>query len=151
MVLRLSCSAVLCVALLGLLSCAASAQSSEERPSEQQRQSQTTLSAKGTAEKIDEFAEAARILDEPASHPECVWLGRRAVNLLWGEDPYTAFLDMYDRFGCPREHMKMAFQCVIRQGRVRPKAPESVGEQVHACWINPNVRFQAGTAPGPRR
>ena len=41
--------------------------------------------------KIDEFAEAARLLPGPAGQPECVWLGRRVVNLLWRDDLDTAF------------------------------------------------------------
>ena len=32
--------------------------------------------------KIDEFAEAAKLLGGPAANPECVWLGRRVVSLL---------------------------------------------------------------------
>ncbi|MGC2077688.1 MAG: beta-1-3, beta-1-6-glucan biosynthesis protein, partial [Xanthobacteraceae bacterium] len=52
---------------------------------------------------IVEFAEARRLLKGAAGNPECVWLGRRVVGLLWRDDLDTAFrhLDMYDRFGCP--------------------------------------------------
>src|SRR4029078_10887394 len=31
----------------------------------------------------DEFAEASRLVSGPAGNPECVWLGRRVVGLLW--------------------------------------------------------------------
>src|SRR6266849_2753413 len=60
--------------------------------------------------KIDEFAEASRVLGGPASNPECVWLGRRVVNLMWRDDLDTAFrhLDLYDRFGCPAGHIQAA-------------------------------------------
>lgn len=34
------------------------------------------------ARKVDEFAEAQRVLSGPAANPECIWLGRRVVNLL---------------------------------------------------------------------
>ena len=44
-----------------------------------------------------------RLVNGPAGNPECVWLGRRVVGLLWRDDMDTAFrhLDLYDRFGCP--------------------------------------------------
>ena len=53
--------------------------------------------------KIDEITEASRVLTGAAGNPECVWLGRRVVSLLWRDDLDTAFrhLDLYDRFGCP--------------------------------------------------
>ena len=53
--------------------------------------------------KVDEIAEAAKLLDGPAGQPECVWLGRRAVRLLYRDDLDTAFrhMELYDRFGCP--------------------------------------------------
>src|ERR1700681_710796 len=58
-------------------------------------------------QKIDEFAEAQHAINGPAGNPECVWLGRRVVNLLWRDDLDTAFrhLDLYDRFGCPSGHI----------------------------------------------
>src|SRR6185436_10837764 len=61
----------------------------------------------GPKKVIDEFAEAAKVLGGPAANPECVWLGRRAVSLLWRDDLDTAFrhLDLYDRFGCPGGHV----------------------------------------------
>jgi hypothetical protein len=91
--------------------------------------------------KIDEFAEAIRVLGGPAANPECVWLGRRVVNLMWRDDLDTAFrhLDLYDRFGCPGGHIQAAFRCLVRQGQIDPKALESLGARVHACWINPTM------------
>src|SRR5712691_3846481 len=91
--------------------------------------------------KIDEFAEAIRVLGGPASNPECVWLGRRVVNLMWRDDLDTAFrhLDLYDRFGCPGGHIQAAFRCLVRQGQIDPKALESLSARVHACWINPTM------------
>src|SRR6185503_951643 len=60
--------------------------------------------------KLDELAEAAKVLGGPASNPECVWLGRRVVRLMWQDDLDTAFrhLDLYDRFGCPAGHIQAA-------------------------------------------
>jgi hypothetical protein len=90
--------------------------------------------------KIDEFAEAARVLGGPAAHPECVWLGRRAVGLLLRDDLDTAFrhLDLYDRFGCPAGHIQAAFRCLVRQGDPDLKATEALRGKVHSCWINPS-------------
>jgi hypothetical protein len=39
----------------------------------------------------EQLAEAERLLKGPAGNPECVWLGRRAVSLLWRDDLDTAF------------------------------------------------------------
>ena len=105
--------------------------------------------AKDGQKKIDEFAEAARVLQGPAGNPECVWLGRRVVNLLWRDDLDTAFrhLDLYDRFGCPGGHIQATFRCVVRQGAIDPKSPESLSARVHACWINPALAPQAQAAP----
>jgi hypothetical protein len=98
--------------------------------------------------RLDDFAEAARALSGPAGHPECVWLGRRVVNLLWRDDLDTAFrhLDLYDRFGCPSGHIQATFRCVVRQGNIDPKAPESLGARVQACWINPALQPPPTTA-----
>jgi len=95
--------------------------------------------------KIDEFAEAARVLGGPAANPECVWLGRNVVSLLWRDDLDTAFrhLDLYDRFGCPSGHIQATFRCLVRQGKLDPKAPETLAGRVHACWINPSVEVSA--------
>ena len=74
-------------------------------------------------QKVDEFAEAQRAVTGPAGNPECVWLGRRVVNLLWRDDLDTAFrhLDLYDRFGCPSAHIQASF------------APGTENRRVFAC------------------
>ncbi len=74
--------------------------------------------------KLDEFAEAAKLLGGPAAHPECVWLGRRVVGLMWRDDLDTAFrhLDLYDRFGCPAGHIQATFRCLVRQGTIDPSS-----------------------------
>jgi hypothetical protein len=114
------------------------AQGSE--PPRKQGQPQAADPAKDQRQ-IDEFAEAARHLAGPAGNPECVWLGRRVVNLLWRDDLDTAFrhLDLYDRFGCPGGHVQATFRCVVRQGNIDPKAPETLRARVHSCWINPSA------------
>jgi hypothetical protein len=130
----------------------AAAQSGDAKPGDQQRQQAgpPTDPAKDQAKKIDEFAEAAKVLGGPAANPECVWLGRRVVNLLWRDDLDTAFrhLDLYDRFGCPGGHVQATFRCVVRQGSIDPKVPESLSARVHSCWINPSLQPQtAAQAP----
>jgi hypothetical protein len=69
-----------------------------------------------------------------------MWLGRRVVSLLWRDDLDTAFrhLDLYDRFGCPAGHIQTAFRCVVRQGHIDPKAPDSLSGRINTCWNNPD-------------
>jgi hypothetical protein len=100
--------------------------------------------------KVDEFAEAEKLLGGPAANPECLWLGRRVVSLLWRDDLDTAFrhLDLYDRFGCPAGHIQATFRCVVRQGNIDPKATDTLNSRVHSCWINPSPEPQ-GTAAVP--
>lgn len=100
----------------------------------------------------DELAEAARILKGPEGNPECVWLGRRVVALLWRDDLDTALrhLQLYDRFGCPDSHVQAAFRCVLSQGPVDPKVPDSLNSRVHACWITPPPAPAPATGPLPR-
>jgi hypothetical protein len=99
--------------------------------------------------RTDEFAEAAQAINGPAGNPECVWLGRRVVRLMWRDDLDTAFrhLDLYDRFGCPGGHIQAAFRCLTRfGGQIDPKVAETLDSRVHACWINPAAQPQAATA-----
>src|ERR1700722_4465381 len=110
--------------------------------------------AKDNQRKTDEFAEAAQAINGPAGNPECVWLGRRVVRLMWRDDLDTAFrhLDLYDRFGCPGGHVQAAFRCLTRFGaQIDDKVPKSLDDRVHACWINPNAQPQAAAnvAPAP--
>jgi hypothetical protein len=91
----------------------------------------------------------------PAGNPECVWLGRRVVSLLWRDDLDTAFrhLDLYDRFGCPSAHIQQTFRCLIQHSSgIDPKAADSLNGRVHACWINPGspaIPTPAAAAPAP--
>jgi hypothetical protein len=135
--------AAFCVAALSLTATAAVAQTGAPKPPEQQKQTSDTV--KDGQKSIDEIAEAARVLQGPAGNPECVWLGRRVVSLLWRDDLDTAFrhLDLYDRFGCPSSHIQATFRCLVRQGHIDPKAPDTLNGRVHACWVSP------GLAPPP--
>src|SRR4030081_2167079 len=104
--------------------------------------------AKDNQRKTDEFVEASQAINGPAGNPECVWLGRRVVVLMWRDDLDTAFrhLDLYDRFGCPGGHVQATFRCLVRFGAIDPKTPESLSGRVHACWINPAAQPQAAAA-----
>jgi hypothetical protein len=139
------CSAF-CALALSLTASAALAQGSgngvpsEKPPAEKP--------VKDGQKKIDEIAEASRVLTGPAGNPECVWLGRRVVSLLWRDDLDTAFrhLDLYDRFGCPSGHIQATFRCLVRQGDIDPKAQETLNGRVHSCWLNPGLPPEPATA-----
>jgi septal ring-binding cell division protein DamX len=108
--------------------------------------------AKETQRKTDEFVEAQQAINGPAGNPECVWLGRRVVVLMWRDDLDTAFrhLDLYDRFGCPGGHVQATFRCLVRFfSAIDPKVPDSLSGRVHACWINPAAQPQAAAATAP--
>src|SRR6185437_3018106 len=97
-------------------------------------------------------AEAAQVINGPAGNPECVWLGRRVVRLMWLDDLDTAFrhLDLYDRFGCPAGHIQAAFRCLTRfGGQIDSKVADSLNSRVHGCWINPAAQPQAAAAATP--
>jgi len=124
----------------------ASAQTPDAKPVDQQPGPAADTAKE--SQKVDEFAEAQRVLNGPAGNPECVWLGRRVVSLLWRDDLDTAFrhLDLYDRFGCPSGHIQVTFRClVLHANTIDPKAADSLNGRVHACWINPALQ----PAPAP--
>src|ERR1700694_1044493 len=105
--------------------------------------------AKESQRKTDEFVEASQAINGPAGNPECVWLGRRVVVLMWRDDLDTAFrhLDLYDRFGCPGGHVQATFRCLVRFfSAIDPKGPDSLRGRVHACWINRAAQPQPAAA-----
>lgn len=112
-------------------------QGGEQKPAELTPEQKAAREAQRRS--IEEFNEAAK-LEGTAGLPECVWTGRRIAALLWRDDIDTArrHLDMYERFGCPTEHLKLAFRCLVRQGNIDPKAQEQLGGRVHQCWVNPD-------------
>ncbi len=130
----------LCTALWLFSSPLALAQANNAKPAEQHPAAGGE--AAKDAQKVDEFAQAQHALNGPAGNPECVWLGRRVVSLLWRDDLDTAFrhLDLYDRFGCPSGHIQATFRCLILHGNnIDPKAADSLNARVQACWINPSA------------
>ena len=124
-------------------------------PAQEQGKPPAANSADATKDnqrKTDEFVEAQTAINGPAGNPECVWLGRRVVSLMWRDDLDTAFrhLDLYDRFGCPGGHVQAAFRCLTRfGGQIDPKIAETLSSRIHACWINPGAQPQAAAAPSP--
>jgi hypothetical protein len=144
--MRVVVAAVASTAMLFFTSNSTFAQSADAKPGPQRVQ------AEGDGQKkIDEFAEAAKVLGGPAANPECVWLGRRAVSLLWRDDLDTAFrhLDLYDRFGCPSGHIQATFRCLVRQGSIDPKQPDALSARIHGCWINPSMEAGTPSAAAP--
>lgn len=148
---RLAFAALLATTCLSLPN-AALAQSGETKGTEKQQPQAAADAAKEAQRQADEFAEASRVVSGPAGNPECVWLGRRVVGLLWRDDMDTAFrhLDLYDRFGCPGPHIQAAFRCVVRQGSsIDPKSPQSLNARVHVCWLNPAAQPATAAAAPP--
>jgi hypothetical protein len=126
------------------------AQSGDAKSTDKPPAAQPTDPAKEAQRQVDEFAEASRLVTGPAGNPECVWLGRRVVGLMWRDDMDTAFrhLDLYDRFGCPGPHIQAAFRCVVRQGaNIDPKSPPTLNARVHSCWLNPTASQAAAASP----
>jgi hypothetical protein len=122
------------------------AQNADSKPAEAGKAGEAAKD--GAAGRIDEIADASRAMTGPAARAECVWLGQRAVGLMWRDDLDTAFrhLDLYDRFGCPGEHVQMSFRCVVRQGNIDLKATETFNARVHSCWLNPAMEPRAASA-----
>ena len=134
-----SLPAACCAAVLVFAPLSAWGQTGDSKAGDKPAPNVAADAAKEAQRRKDEFAEATRLIAGPAGNPECVWLGRRVVSLLWRDDMDTAFrhLDLYDRFGCPGPHIQSTFRCVVRQGGIDPKATESLSARVHGCWLNP--------------
>jgi hypothetical protein len=156
---RFSAIAALAVlaATLAFVPGPAFSQNTDQKPAEQKPAAGEKRES--VPKRIDEIAEIGRLMTGPASNPECVWLGRRVISLLWRDDLDTAFrhLDLYDRFGCPGGQIQATFRCLVRQGDIDPKAPDALNGRIHACWINPSVppapaaAAAAETAPAPAK
>ena len=146
-------SALACAGLLAVcpLSALAQGSASEQKPAEQPKGQQTGEAAKPdpTQKLKDELAEAARTLAGPAANPECVWLGRRVVRLLSQDDLDTAFrhIDIYDRFGCPGNHIQATFRCLLNRGIPDAKATDTLDARVQSCWVNPTGAPPAAASP----
>jgi hypothetical protein len=146
-----SCAAVLLLAIpAASLTSPALAQSTPGKP--ENKGAPGSQPPAKEAQKVDEYAQAQRLISGPAGNPECVWLGRRVVSLLWRDDLDTAFrhLDLYDRFRCPSSHIQASFRCLIlHAGSIDPKTPDSLNARVLSCWINPSLEVAPTPAPTP--
>jgi hypothetical protein len=122
-------------------------QAQGEPKSEEQKAADQAKAARTKA--VAEYKEAAAKLGRAAGTPECVWTGRRVASLLWRDDIDTArrYIDLYDRFGCSSEHLKLVFRCVILQGPIDPKAAD-LSSRVHSCWIAPDEPTTASATTG---
>jgi hypothetical protein len=148
-----SCAAFVAAAIVLSAAPGAVAQTPEQKPQDQGQAAKPAAAppaeaGKDDKKKVDIFAEAARVLGGPPANAECVWFGRRVVGLLWRDDLDTAFrhLGVYDRFGCPANHIQAAFRCVVRQGNIDPKSAESLNARVDACWLNPSIEASTAAA-----
>ena len=122
-----------------------------DKAKQQQQQADPKADPKKDPPRRDDLADVSKQITGPAGNPECVWLGRRVVHLLWRDDLDTAFrhLDLYDRFGCPGGHIQATFRCVVKQGPIDPKATDSLQARVHSCWINPAAPPPPAAAAAP--
>jgi hypothetical protein len=111
----------------------------QEGKAESDQQAAERAAQQAIDKAIKEYKEAAAKLSSSAGAPECVWTGRRIASLLWRDDIDTArrYIDLYDRFNCSSEHLKLVFRCVIDQGPIDPKAADRLASRVHDCWIAP--------------
>ena len=154
-VLRHLAPAILALPLAILIGASgALAQSGNPAPADQQGKnapdSKSAEAVKDNERKAAEFVEAQQAINGPGGNPECVWLGRRVVRLMWLDDLDTAFrhLDLYDRFGCPGGHVQASFRCLTRFGaQIDDRVPRSLNDRIHACWINPGAQPQTAAAP----
>src|ERR1700744_2013189 len=141
------------VAFLLIASGGALAQSGDNHANDQGKQGAAAPDpTKENERKTAEFYESAQAINGPAGNPECAWLGRRVVRLMWVDDLDTAFrhLDLYDRFGCPGGHIQAAFRCLTRfGGTIDDKVPRSLDLRIQACWINPSAQPQTAAAAPP--
>jgi hypothetical protein len=114
-----------------------------DQKSDEQAKAEQQEAAKARAE----YDEAAAKLSSSAGAPECVWTGRRIASLLWRDDIDTArrYIDLYDRFNCSSEHLKLVFRCVIKQGPLDPKAADRLASRVHNCWVVPEEATTASS------
>jgi len=147
-------SALLLAASLGVAHLSAASAQTNEKPQDQNKAppAATAQDNRDAQKRTDEFAEAAKAINGPAGNPECVWLGRRVVNLMWRDDLDTAFrhLDLYDRFGCPGGHVQATFRCLVRFGAtIDNKIPDTLNTRIQACWINPSAQPQNSNFPPP--
>jgi hypothetical protein len=121
----------------------------EQKPEQKDNAQKTANDAERQAveKTMQEYREAATKLPRSAGAAECVWTGRRIASLLWRDDIDTAsrYIDLYDRFNCSADHLKLVFRCVIQQGPIDPKAADRLASRVHDCWMSPDAPTTAAS------
>jgi len=89
------------------------------------------------------IADVARTLTGTAANPECIHLGELAVTLMAKNDLDTAqrHINLYDRFGCPGQHLRLSFRCILSIGMPGKEAKDGVTVEtlVRGCWANPSM------------
>jgi hypothetical protein len=97
------------------------------------------------------IAEVSRTLTGAAGLPECIHLGELAVTLMAKNDLDTAqrHINLYDRFGCPGQHLRLSFRCILSIGMPgkEAKGGETVETLVRGCWANPSMVANPQTLP----
>ncbi len=97
------------------------------------------------------IADVARTLTGAAANPECIHLGELAVTLMAKNDLDTAqrHINLYDRFGCPGQHLRLSFRCILSIGMPGKEAKDGVTVEtlVRGCWANPNMVANPQTLP----
>jgi hypothetical protein len=145
---------IICAALLAGTAVSAHAQGSnpDQKPAEQKAPEGDAAKDVGK-KRLDELAEARRLVTGAAGNYECSWLGKRVVRLLSNDDLDTAFrhLDLYDRFGCPGNHIQATFRCLLTVGipDAKTQAPDGLDARVRACWIDPTITALPGANAAP--
>jgi hypothetical protein len=115
------------------------AEPKQEQPQSAEEKAREAQQKEAQDRAMRELDEASK-LPKGAGQPECLWLGRRVTSLLWRDDPDAAkrFLELYDRWGCPADHVKAAFRCLVRMGPIDQKAPQKLADRVQLCWVRPD-------------
>ena len=78
--------------------------------------------------------------EDRSRRAECSWLGQRVISLLWRDDVNTAREQtrFYEMFGCPTEHLTVAFRCVIEQSQSQPDQND-LNARAYSCWMSPST------------
>ncbi len=119
------------------------AKSGEKKDEAAQKEVVETDSQK-TETKPAEQPEGAKYDQDSANAPErqaeCLWTGQRIVSLLLRDDVNTAreHTNFYDRFGCPKEYITVAFRCAIVQAERQPQQTD-IAARVYGCWMSPEL------------
>lgn len=108
--------------------------------------------SRALAQSNGSVGEAQELPPPAVGSPECSWIGQRILMLLWRDDIDTAkdFFEIYDRFGCPKDHAGPAFRCLVQIGVSPEEADPGLPERARACWENPALDPTSFTPPQPQ-